>query len=151
MNETMKKATEILWKQIGQDKTMALATRNGEGVAVRTVNVYTYDGCFYFITEADSNKYAQITQNNNVALSVDAIQITGFATPLEHPSGASNKNIADYVEKQLPQQFARYAAKPAMRLVEVKPNHASFIILESGEGYVIDFEENTAVPIKLEM
>jgi len=151
MNETMKTATEILWKQIGQDKTMALATRNGEGVAVRTVNVYTYDGCFYFITEADSNKYAQITQNNNVALSVDAIQITGFATPLEHPAGASNKSIADYVEKQLPQQFARYAAKPAMRLVKVKPNHASFIILESGEGYVIDFEENTAVPIKLEM
>lgn len=150
MNETMKKASEILWEQIGQDKIMALATRNEDGVAVRTVNIYTYCGCFYLVTEADSNKYAHIIQNNNVALSVDAIQITGFATPLEHPTDESNKNIVDYVEKQLPQQFARYDTKPVMRLIKIKPNHASFIRLESGEGYVIDFDENAAVPIKLE-
>lgn len=44
MNETIKKAAETLWEQIGQDNIMALATRNGDGVASRTVNVYTYDG-----------------------------------------------------------------------------------------------------------
>lgn len=151
MNEIMKKAKETLWEQIGQDKIMSLATRSGDGVAVRTVNVYTYDNCFYFITEADSNKYAQITQNNNVALSVDAIQITGFAIPLEHPTSKSNKNFADFIEKQLPKQFDRYEAKPIMRLIKVHPTSATFIMLESGKGYAIDFKKHTAMPIKLAM
>ena len=151
MNETVKKATETLLEQIGQDKIMVLATRKGDGVAARTVNIYAYDGCFYFITEADSNKYAQIIRNENVALSIDAIQITGYAIPLEHPCNEANKQIANLVEQQLPQQFARYASKPVMRLIRVKPVYASFILLETGEGYVIDFVKQTAIPIKHEM
>ena len=151
MNEMATKAIEILREHIGQDKIMVLATRNGDGVAARTVNVYTYDGCFYFITEADSNKYTQISKNKNVALSIDAIQITGFATPLEHPCSASNKQIAGFVEKQLPQQFARYASNPIMRLIKITPAYASYILLETGTGYVIDFAENTATPIQHEM
>jgi hypothetical protein len=151
MNETVEKATETLLEQIGQDKIMVLATRKGDGVAARTVNIYVYDGCFYFITEADSNKYAQIIRNENVALSIDAIQITGYATPLEHPCDEANKQIANLVEQQLPQQFARYASKPIMRLIRVKPVYASFILLETGEGYVIDFVRQTAIPIKHEM
>lgn len=151
MNETMAKATETLREQIGQDKIMALATRNGDGVAVRTVNIYTYDGYVYFITEADSNKYAQISLNENVALSIDAIQITGYATPLEHPCSEANKEIANFIEEQLPQQFARFMSAPVMRLIKIKPSHASFILMETGSGYVIDFEKNIASPIKHEM
>ncbi|MFT9057389.1 MAG: pyridoxamine 5'-phosphate oxidase family protein [Ethanoligenens sp.] len=151
MNEITQKATDTLYETIGQDKIMALATIDGDGVASRTVNIYTYKSDFYFITEADSNKYAQIKQNENVALSVDAVQLKGHAMPLEHPCSKSNKEIANYVEKQLPQQFSRYAAQPNMRLVRIEPNYASFILLETGEGYVIDFLKNTAVPIKHEM
>jgi len=151
MNDIMEKATKTLQEQIGQDKIMALATRNGDGVAVRTVNVYTYDGCFYFITEAGSNKYHQIMQNNKVALSVNAIQITGIATPLEHPVHEANRNFVCFMEKQLPQQFNRFNGKSIMRLIKIKPANASLIILEAGEGYVIDFEKNMAAPIEHEM
>lgn len=151
MNEIVKKASEILEENIGQDKVMALATRNGDGVASRTVNVYTYGGCFYFVTEADSNKYEQINKNNHVALSVDAIQLAGHATVLEHPYSASNRQITDAVEAQLPEQFARYADHPVMRLIKVTPAHASFILLQTGEGYVIDYTENTAFPIQHQM
>jgi len=151
MNETLTKAKSILLEHIGQDKIMVLATRNGKGVAARTVNIYTYNGLFYLITEADSNKYAQISQNENVALSIDAIQITGYATLLGHPCSDTHKQISDFVEAQLPQQFARYASKPIMRLIEIKPIHASFLLMETGEGYIIDFEKKTAIPIKYEM
>lgn len=150
MNTIMEKATQTLQEQIGQNKIMALATRNGDGVAVRTVNVYTCDGDFYFITEADSNKFKQITQNNQVALSVDAIQIAGTATPLGHPADQANQDFVAFVEKQLPQQFARYATNTAMRLIRIKPVSAGFILLEAGAGYVIDFVNSTAAPIKLE-
>lgn len=151
MIDMITKASETLQEHIGQDKIMVLATRNGDGVAARTVNVYAYGGCFYFVTEVDSNKYAQISKNENVALSIDAIQITGHATLLEHPYSEANKQIVNFVERQLPQQFARYADKPVMRLIRVTPVHASFISLKTGEGYVIDFVEKTAMPIRHEM
>lgn len=151
MNEILTKAKNILWEQIGQDKIMVLATSNGNTVAARTVNVYTYNERFYLVTEADSNKYAQISRNNHVALSIDAIQITGDAALLAHPCGEENKQITNFVEAQLPEQFARYASMPVMRLIEVKPLQASFLLMETGEGYIIDFEKKTAMPIKHEM
>lgn len=148
MNEILEKATKILYEEIGQDKVMALATRNGDGVACRTVSVYTYNESFYFVTEENSNKYKQITLNNHVALSVDAIQITGRATLLEHPCAESNREIIHYVEEKLPQQFARYKESPIMRLIRVIPDYSAFILLESGEGFMIDFSGNTATPLK---
>ncbi len=151
MNEMLTKAANILFEEIGQDKIMALATRNGDGVAARTVNVYTYNGCFYFVTEADSNKYKQITQNDNVALSVDAIQITGHAAILEHPCDETNREIVHCIEEKLPQQFARYADKSIMRLIKIIPVYAAFILLASGGGFIIDFSEGNAISISHEM
>ena len=151
MNEMLTKASKTLYEEIGQDKIMALATRNGEGVAARTVNVYTYNGCFYFVTEENSNKYKQITENNHVALSVDAIQITGYAATLEHPCDESNNNIAHCIEEKLPGQFARYADNSIMRLIKVTPTYAAFILLKSGEGFIVDFSKATAIPISHEM
>jgi Pyridoxamine-phosphate oxidase len=151
MNELFTNATKILDEEIGQDKLMALATRNGDGVAVRTVNVYTYDGCFYFVTEADSNKFKQITHNNQVALSVDAIQVTGQATLLEHPCDESNKELVHYIEEKLPNQFARYSDSPIMRVIKISPANATFILLETGQGFLIDFSERTAIGISHEM
>lgn len=151
MNQLLTKATKALYEEIAQDKIMALATRKGEGVASRTVNIYTYDGCFYFVTEENANKYKQITANNQVALSVDAIQITGHATLLKHPGDTSNSHIVQHIEEKLPQQFARYADNPIMRLIKVTPIQASFISLESGKGFSIDFLEGTAIPISHEM
>ena len=151
MNEMLTKAAKILYEEIGQGKTVTLATRNGDGVAARTVNVYTYNGCFYFVTEVNSYKYKQITQNDNVALSVNAIQITGHATPLEHPCDETNREIVHYIEEKLPQQFARYADNPIMRLIKIIPAYSAFILLESGEGFMINFSEGTATSISHEM
>lgn len=151
MSEIMKKASDTLFQTIGQNKIMAFATRNGNGVASRTVNIYTFRGNFYLVTENDSNKFAQINENGAVALSVDAIQITGHAVPLEHPCSESNKEIADFIEAQLSQQFSSYAARPEMRLIRIKPECASLILLETGEGYAMNFSENTAVELRHEM
>ncbi len=123
---------------------MALATRKGEGVAVRSVNVYTYNVHFYFVIEADSNKYKQIMQNSDVALSIDAIQIEGSANALEHPCDPSNKAFAQFVEEKLLQQFEKYDNIPVMRLIQVTPCQASLILLNSGEGYSIHYLEKTA-------
>lgn len=151
MKEIMQKAKEGLQAEVGQDKVMVLATRREEGVAARTVNVYIYEDCFYFITELDSNKYMQIRKHDKVALSIDAIQIMGTAELLEHPCNEINKPVADYVGKVLPRQFDRYAARENMRLIKVTPELASFISLQTGAGYWIDFIEDTAMAIRHDM
>ncbi|MGC6177174.1 pyridoxamine 5'-phosphate oxidase family protein [Lacrimispora sp. 38-1] len=151
MEKIMKKALEGLEKEIGQDKIMVLATRNNEGVSARTVNVFTYEGCFYFVTEADSNKYEQISKNSSVALSIDAIQIRGNGTLLSHPCSNSAKQITGYIEYGLPHHFDRYKNDPAMRLIKITPDHASFLSMETGNGYVINYKEQTAMPIEHQM
>jgi uncharacterized pyridoxamine 5'-phosphate oxidase family protein len=149
MKEILTTAKETLQENIGQDRIMALATRNGEGVASRTVNVYTYKDDFYFVTEENSNKYAQMSQNNKVALSADAIQITGNAILLDHPCSESNKEFVKFVETQLPGQMDKYSAEPLKRLIKIEPVNAGFILLQKGQGYAINYEENMAFPIKI--
>jgi len=146
MNQ-MENAAAMLSEAIGQNKIMALATRNGEGVAVRTVNVYTYEDCFYFLTEWNSNKYGQLTINDNVALSFDAIQISGHAVGLEHPCDETNKEIVNHIESHLPEQFNRYKSESDKRLIKVIPASASFIMLDTGAGYVIDYDKKEAIQI----
>lgn len=132
MDKIIEKALEGLEKEIGQDKIMVLATRNKEGVSARTVNIYTYEGCFYFVTEADSNKYEQISKNNSVALSIDAIQIRGNGTLLSHPSSDSNEPVISYIETGLPHHFDRYKDDPAMRLIRITPSYSSFLSMRLG-------------------
>ncbi len=151
MDKIFEKALEGLEKEIGQDKLMILATRNEEGVSARTVNIYTYEGCFYIVTEADSNKYEQISKNNSVALSIDAIQIRGIGTLLSHPLSDSNERVIGYIESGLPHHFDRYKDDPAMRLIKITPSYSSFLSMETGNGYVIDYKKQTAMSIKHEM
>ncbi len=151
MDKIVEKALEGLEKEIGQDKMMVLATINNEGVSARTVNIYTYEGCFYFVTEADSNKYEQISKNNSVALSIDAIQIRGNGTLLSHPLSDSNEPVIGYIESGLPHHFDRYKDNPAMRLIKITPSYSSFLSMETGNGYVINYKKQTAMSIKHEM
>ncbi|MDF2888138.1 MAG: pyridoxamine 5-phosphate oxidase family protein [Lacrimispora sp.] len=151
MDKIIEKALEGLEKEIGQDKIMVLATRNNEGVSARTFNVYTYEGCFYFVTEADSNKYEQISKNSSVALSINAIQIRGDVTLLPHPCSDLNKEIISSMESELPHHFDRYKGDPAMRLIKITPAYANFLSMKTGNGYVIDYKEQTAMPIQHEM
>ena len=151
MDKILEKALEGIEKEIGQNKIMVLATRNNEGVSARTVNIYTYEGCFYFVTEADSNKYEQISKNNSVALSIDAIQIRGNGTLLSHPLSDSNEPVIGYIDSVLPHHFDRYKDDTAMRLIKINPSYASFPSMETGNGYVIDYKKQTAMSIKHEM
>lgn len=149
MNEMMQ-AAAMLQELVGQNKIMALATRYEEGVASRTVNVYIHQEKFYFVTEADSNKFAQLKVNPRVALSADAIQITGEAKVLQHPLHDSNQTFRDTVETVLPGQFERYGGKPAMRLIEIVPRKASLLSLQTGTGYIMDYVSDRAQLIRHE-
>ncbi len=67
---------------------------------------------------------------------------------LSHPLSDSNEQIIGYVQSGLPQHFDRYKDDSAMRLIKITPSYASFLSMETGNGYVIDYKKQTAMPIE---
>ena len=62
-NSIPEKAQAILNERFGCDQLLSLATLDGDWPAVRTVNGYYEDGCFFVITYGLSNKMKQIEKN----------------------------------------------------------------------------------------
>ena len=62
------KALQLMNERFGHDTLLALATLDGGLPAVRTVNAYYEDGCFYSITYALSGKMKQLAANPAAAV-----------------------------------------------------------------------------------
>ena len=77
-------AREIMDNRFGCDSLIALATINGTEPAVRAVNSYYEDGCFYVITYAKSNKMKQIAANPAVSLCGDWFTAKGVGKNMGH-------------------------------------------------------------------
>ena len=58
----------IMNERFGKDNLIALATAENGVPHVRNVNAFYYDGSFYVLTYALSNKMKQIQSNPNVAI-----------------------------------------------------------------------------------
>ena len=82
-------------ERFGHDNLIALATVDGGSPAVRTVNAYYMDGCFYTITYALSGKMQQIAKNPKVAICGDWFTARGVGESLGHIRLAHNTTIAD--------------------------------------------------------
>ena len=76
------KAQAILNERFGCDQLLSLATLDGGWPAVRTVNGYYEDGCFFVITYGLSNKMKQIEKNPHVALSGEWFTAQGIGENL---------------------------------------------------------------------
>lgn len=77
------------------DSLIALATVDGESPAVRTVNAYYEDGCFYTVTYALSGKMQQIGRNPKVAVCGDWFTARGVAENMGHILLQENGALAD--------------------------------------------------------
>lgn len=85
----------IMGERFGRDSLIALATADGDSPAVRTVNAYYEDGCFYTITYALSGKMRQIAANPKVAICGDWFTAHGTGESLGHMLLQENAGIAD--------------------------------------------------------
>lgn len=66
----MEKCKEILNERFSKDSLMALATVDEKGIPwVRTIDAIYYEGSFYTITYALTNKIKQINKNPIAAIS----------------------------------------------------------------------------------
>ena len=84
----------IMDERFGHDNLIALATVDGDSPAVRTVNAYYEDGCFYTVTYALSGKMQQIGRNPKIAICGDWFTAHGIGESMGHILLPENANIA---------------------------------------------------------
>lgn len=85
----------IMAERFGHDNLIALATVDDDSPAVRTVNAYYEDGCFYTVTYALSGKMQQIAKNPRVAICGDWFTARGSAESMGHIRLEENADLAD--------------------------------------------------------
>lgn len=105
----MKMNTDIAAKmteRFGHDNLIALATVDGDSPAVRTVNAYYEDGCFYTVTYALSGKMQQIGQNPKVAICGDWFTARGTAESMGHILLPENAALADKLRAAFAEWYA---------------------------------------------
>lgn len=92
----MEKHIEVLQERFGKDSLMALATIDSKGNPwVRTIDAIFYEGSFYTITYALSNKMEHIKSNPKVAISGEWFSGHAIGENLGHIKSEKNRDIAD--------------------------------------------------------
>jgi uncharacterized pyridoxamine 5'-phosphate oxidase family protein len=119
--ETLNFITELekTFHKIGENKLAALATSSHNNPTVRMMSIIIYENKFYFQTGIDLTKYKQITENKNVALCFDNIQIEGIANIISKPN--DNKDIMEIYKKYYKNSFDTYSKLDKEILIEVIP------------------------------
>lgn len=97
---SMEKYEEILNERFGKDSIMALATVDENGMPwVRSIDAVFWDGSFYTITYALSNKMQHINNNANVAIGGEWFSGHAVGESLGHIRLTENAFIADMLRK----------------------------------------------------
>ena len=95
MEKLSREAEEILLERFGKDSVIALATTAENIPYVRNVDAFYFDGAFYVLTYALSNKMKQIEANPTVAISGDWFTAHGKGSNLGYFGKKENKMIAE--------------------------------------------------------
>ena len=87
-------------KKLKNKKTAILATCDNNNISARSLSVVNDELTIYFQTDKKFNKCKQITNNPNVAIAADNIQIEGIAHIIGHPFDEDNKNFLELFKKK---------------------------------------------------
>lgn len=139
-SSNMTAALAILTERFGQDTLLSLATLSGTAPAVRIVNSYYEDGCFYVITHGLSGKMQQIQANPQVAVCGEWFTAQGVGENLGHVCAADNAALAS----KLRAAFAAWydnghtdESDPNTCILRVRLTHG--VLLSHGTRYDLDF------------
>ncbi len=140
MNDFMQ-AVGAVMEKINSGNEMVLATRDGDGVAARTISVVVYDNAFYFQTGIDMAKAKEIEKCSNVALCFKGIEIKGICVQVGKLD-ETNRWFTDMFKKLYPSAYEKYSHLEQERIYKVTPQ-----IIKSWEYHgnvpsikIIDFE-----------
>ena len=130
----------IMDDRFGHDNLIALATVDGDSPAVRTVNAYYEDGCFYAVTYALSGKMQHIAKNPQVAICGDWFTARGFGENMGHILLPENADMADKLRKVFSEWYGNghtNEADPNTIILRMKLTEG--VLFNHGTRYDIDF------------
>ena len=130
----------IMDERFGHDNLIALATVDGASPAVRTVNAYYEDGCFYAVTYALSGKMQHIAKNPQVAICGDWFTARGFGENMGHILLPENADMADKLRKVFSEWYGNghtNEVDPNTVILRIKLTEG--VLLDHGTRYDIDF------------
>ena len=128
-------------EDFGNGKTMVLSTSENNIVSSRMMSVIAIDGRFYFQTDRTFRKYRQLSNNHNVALCIDNIQIEGICKELGHP--LDDSLFCEQFKKCFKGSYDAYTSLENERLFCVTPVHIQRWIYKDGIPYMETFDMNT--------
>ena len=143
---SFEQAVEIMFKQLGDWKIMALGSSVHDHVMVRNISCLFYDEKIYFKTDKNFRKTQQLYENPNVALCWSGIQAEGIAVNkglvVDEPGHRFEKGY----EKYLKNSYNAYSHKDTEILIEVSPKFVEiWDTSDDGRAYqlFLDFDART--------
>ena len=130
----------IMDERFGHDNLIALATVDGDSPAVRTVNAYYEDSCFYAVTYALSGKMQHIAKNPQVAICGDWFTARGFGENMGHIMLPENADMADKLRTVFAEWYGNghtNEADPNTVILRIKLSEG--VLFNHGTRYDIDF------------
>ncbi len=122
----------------GKGRKMVLSTSENDIVSSRMMSVVQINGMFYFQTDVTLRKYRQLTNNHNVALCIDNIQIEGVCEELGHP--LLNEAFCNLFQECFKGSYDAYTALKNERLFAVKPTYIERWVYKDGVPYIESFD-----------
>lgn len=140
---TFDEAVEIMFRQLGDWKIMALASSVNDYVMVRNVSCLFYDQKIYFKTDREFRKTKQLFENPQVALCWSGIQVEGIAENkglvVEEPGRLFEKGYKEFLWNS----YNAYNHEDTEIIIEVSPKYVE-VWDTSDDGYAyqlfIDFD-----------
>ena len=129
--------TKVL-ARLEQQGICTLATSANNKTTARSISVVVYNGKIALQTSEKMEKFQQITQNENVALCYDNIQITGMAKIKEHPF--QEKEFIEKFKKKHFNSFKTYSGMKSERVIEITPLEIKCWLYFEKEPYVMTLD-----------
>ena len=141
--ELFEKKLTGFFEEFGSGRTMVLSTAAGGRVSSRMMSVVLIDGGFFFQTDTQLRKYAQLTDNPRAALCIDNIQIEGECRELGHPLG--NESFRRAFKERFKGSFDAYTSLGNERLFRLEPVYIERWVYRDGLPFieVFDIESRT--------
>lgn len=131
-NITFEEAVEIMFRQLGDWKIMALASSVNDYVMVRNVSCLFYDHKIYFKTDKNFRKTKQLFENPQVALCFSGIQVEGIAENkglvVEEPDRRFEKGYKEFLWNS----YNAYSHEEDEIIIEVSPKYVE--VWDTSEG-----------------
>lgn len=138
------KSLEVLSELFGRDYTFVMATVKNNVPVQRVVDTFYYEGEFWIVTYALSNKVKEIANNPEVSLCNTFHTFSGKAYNAGHPLKSKNSEIRSKLINVFESWYFAHNNENDENMCYVRVKLESGFFHKDGIGYKVDFFEKTA-------